>query len=156
MTASTSEPEPYPFARWPPVGELARRYREAEPFPHVVLPGFLDEAVASRALAEFTGPADTRWTQYRHYNEAMLGTGRREGLPPVLDRVVSALTAPPFVAWLSELMDAPGLLPDPTLVGGGLHQAGRGGFLNLHTDFTTHHYEPTWRRRCNLIVYLNE
>ncbi len=43
---------------------------------------------------------------------------------------------------------------DPSLDGGGLHQASRGGFLNFHTDFTAHHYQQNWRRRLNLIVYL--
>jgi hypothetical protein len=39
--------------------------------------------------------------------------------------------------------------------GGGLHQSRRGGFLNVHTDFTTNHQVPTWRRRVNLLLYLN-
>jgi len=47
------------------------------------------------------------------------------------------------------------LIPDPSLEGGGLHQSGRGGFLNVHTDFSMHHYQKNWRRRVNVIVYLN-
>jgi hypothetical protein len=46
-------------------------------------------------------------------------------------------------------------MPDDTLEGGGLHQSGRGGFLNVHTDFSYHHYRKDWHRRVNLILYLN-
>ena len=37
-----------------------------------------------------------------------------------------------------------------------MHECGAGGFLNIHADFTRHHHRPEWRRRVNLIVYLNE
>src|SRR5262249_2432551 len=57
--------------------------------------------------------------------------------------------------WLSKLTGIPQLHPDPSLEGGGLHQSERGGFLNVHTDFSMHHYHKHWRRRVNVIVYLN-
>ena len=41
------------------------------------------------------------------------------------------------------------------LEGGGLHQSGPGGYLNVHTDFSMHHFHANWHRRVNLIVYLN-
>jgi hypothetical protein len=47
-------------------------------------------------------------------------------------------------------------LADPLLDGGGLHLSHRGGFLNIHTDFSHHHYHKNWKRRLNLILYLNE
>ena len=40
--------------------------------------------------------------------------------------------------------------------GGGLHQTLRGGHLNIHADFTTHHVHETWQRRVNILLYLNE
>ena len=39
--------------------------------------------------------------------------------------------------------------------GGGLHRSMTGGFLNVHADFTAHHSKPQWRRRVNLLLYLN-
>jgi len=60
------------------------------------------------------------------------------------------------LAWLSELTGIEGLVSDDTLEGGGLHQSPRGGFLNVHADFTMHHHHKNWRRRINLILYLNE
>jgi hypothetical protein len=65
------------------------------------------------------------------------------------------LNAPEFVAWISELTGIPNLMADPMLEGGGLHQSGPGGYLNVHTDFSMHHFHLNWRRRVNLILYLN-
>ena len=59
------------------------------------------------------------------------------------------------MSWLSRLTGIPELIADPTLDGGGLHQSARGGFLNLHTDFSHHHHHKNWKRRINLILYLN-
>ena len=69
--------------------------------------------------------------------------------------VVDELNSAAFVAWLSELTGIPDLIADPSLEGGGLHQSGTGGFLNVHADFTTHRHQKHWRRRVNVIVYLN-
>ena len=46
-------------------------------------------------------------------------------------------------------------LIDDSLEGAGLHQSGRGGFLNVHADFTVHPKQRTWRRRVNLLIYFN-
>ena len=46
-------------------------------------------------------------------------------------------------------------MADPMLEGGGLHQSGPGGYLNVHTDFSMHHFHTHWHRRVNLILYLN-
>ena len=40
--------------------------------------------------------------------------------------------------------------------GGGLHQTMRGGHLNIHADFSTHHVHENWARRVNILLYLNE
>ena len=41
------------------------------------------------------------------------------------------------------------------LEGGGIHQSTRGGFLNIHADFTVHPHQKNWQRRVNVLVYLN-
>ena len=136
--------------------ELARRYRENHPFPHIVLDDFLPEAVARAVIAEFPGPEDTSWIQYKHFNENKLGKSDRREFPPTVGRVIDVLNSPGVVSFLSRLCGIEGLLADPVLEGGGLHQTEPGGFLNIHADFTMHHYQTDWRRRVNLILYLNE
>jgi hypothetical protein len=147
----------FPYDRWQTrLPALVEEYRRGEPFPHVHLTDFLDDAVVRGVVAEFPGPGDGSWTQYKHYNERKLGRSQRGDFPPHIGRVVDELNSPAFCAWLSALTGIPGLLADPLLEGGGLHQTERGGFLRMHTDFSMHHYHRGWRRRVNLILFLNE
>jgi hypothetical protein len=134
---------------------LAKQYRENVPCPHILLEGFLDPSAAFAMAQEFPPPTSEAWTQYKHANENKLGMPKRELFPPTIGAVVDELNSPEFVRWISELTGIPGLMADPMLEGGGLHQSGRGGYLNVHTDFSMHHFHPDWHRRVNLIVYLN-
>lgn len=135
---------------------LAKTYRENAPGPHIFLQDFLDPRVARFMALEFPNPNTDAWTQYKHQNENKLGLNKRLLFPPTLGKVTDELNSPEFVEWLSELTGIPDLVADPSLEGGGLHQSSKGGFLNVHTDFSMHHYHKNWRRRVNLIVYLNE
>jgi hypothetical protein len=134
---------------------LARRYRDNSPFPHIHLTDFLDPEIATAMAEEFPPPNTGAWTQYKHHNENKLGLAKRDLFPRHIGEVTDELNSPEFVSWLSKLTGIPGLVPDSSLEGGGLHQSGRGGFLNVHTDFSNHHYHKNWRRRVNLILYLN-
>jgi hypothetical protein len=137
------------------VASLRNEYAAAEPFPHIVLDGALDEAVFAAAVAEFPVLETDGWTGYLHVNEAKFGNTKPETWGCTLQRVAKALTAPPFVSFLEQLTGIDGLLPDRTMDGGGLHQTLAGGHLNVHTDFTAHHTVPGWRRRVNVLLYLN-
>jgi Rps23 Pro-64 3,4-dihydroxylase Tpa1-like proline 4-hydroxylase len=77
-------------------------------------------------------------------------------IPPFLQQVIRELNSEEFVRHLSELTGIPDLIADPSLEGGGLHQSQRGGYLNIHADFTVHPHKRNWRRRVNVLVYLNE
>ena len=61
-----------------------------------------------------------------------------------------------FVSFLEGLTGIDNLFADPSLEGGGLHQSTTGGYLNIHADFTVHPHHRNWRRRVNLLLYLNE
>ena len=137
------------------LGSLKKEYARGEPYPHVLFSGLLEPAAVREVVREFPGPTDIEWIQYKHFNENKLGKSKRDEFPPFIGRVVDELNSPRFLGFLEKLTGIPGLLADPRLDGGGMHQSGRGGFLNIHADFTRNHYQP-WRRRLNLILYLNE
>ncbi len=135
--------------------ELAREYRENDPCPHLLLKNFVNPDFAMACAQEFPGPQTQAWIHYKHQNENKLGLTKREMFPAFLGQLTDALNTPQFVKWLSVLTGYPNLKADPGLEGGGLHQSTRGGFLNVHADFSMHHYHKNWRRRVNLILYLN-
>jgi len=144
------------FEHWQPLlPELAKQYRVNPPCPHILLKDLLEPNIALQVAREFPAPNSNSWTQYKHANENKLGMPKRELFPPLLGAVVDELNSPEVVGWVSQLTGIPGLLADPMLEGGGLHQSGPGGYLNVHTDFSKHHFHSHWHRRVNLILYLN-
>lgn len=147
---------PLNLARWRArITDLAPKYQQNLPVPHIFLGEFLNANAAAALEAEFPPPDSDAWTHYQHQNENKHGMTKRELFPPLLGRAADALNSPEFLDWLSELTGIPGLLADPGLEGGGLHQSGPGGYLNVHTDFSHHHYHRSWKRQINLILYLN-
>lgn len=138
--------------RW--AAGLAESYRGAEPFPHVVIDGLLDEALAARLVAEFPGPGDLDWKRHEHRHSRKLACGADERMGETTRALVWELNSARFLRFLEALTGIAGLIPDPLLHGGGLHQIERGGFLGVHADFNRH---PEWRldRRLNLLLYLN-
>jgi len=147
----------FDYNTWAPkLPELTARYAKAEPFPSIQLDNFLVSDAARAALAAFPSPASKDWVHYKHFNEKKLAQTKRALIPEDAGRVIDELNTPRFVNFLSKLTGIEGLMPDPGLEGGGLHQIVRGGFLNIHADFTAHPHQRYWARRVNALIYLNE
>jgi len=135
---------------------LRKSFASAYPFSHIVLRDVLLSDVATRLEQAFPELDTAGWTHYKHINERKHGQSVRSAMPASVLSVIDELNGERFVAFLEQLTGFTGLIPDSEFsAGGGLSQCGRGGFLNIHTDFTVHPYHPTWRRRLNLIFYLN-
>jgi hypothetical protein len=137
-------------------GQLRRRYVSAEPFPHIVLDDVLRSDAYRAALEEFPAVDTATWTNWVHVNSRKYGNTRADSWPPVLQQVARALTSDRFVKLLDRLTGYDNLIADWSMDGGGLHQSGPGGFLNVHADFTAHHVHHNWRRRVNALLYFNE
>ncbi|MBK8969292.1 MAG: 2OG-Fe(II) oxygenase [Saprospiraceae bacterium] len=138
------------------VDENAATYQSAHPYPHGQFENFLESAAAQKAMEAFPKVKDDGWIHYVHVNEKKHGLNKMDLIPPYLQEVIRQLNTDEFVAQLSRLTGIDGLKADPSLEGGGLHQSQRGGYLNIHADFTVHPHKRNWRRRVNLLVYLNE
>lgn len=136
--------------------ELARTYRSNTPFPHLAFSDFLEPDAARQAAREFPTHANEHWVRYRHVNENKAHTDNWEDFPPIIAAIIREMNTPRFLSLVGRITGIEGLLADSEIEGGGMHQSWTGGFLNVHTDFTMHRHKPDWRRRCNLILYLNE
>jgi len=135
--------------------QLREAFAEADPFPHIVLDDVLRPEAFSAAAVAFPAVGDPFWKGYLHVNETKYGNTYPDTWAPEIQDVARALTSTEFVSFLSELSGIPDLMPDWTMDGGGLHQTLRGGHLNIHTDFSTHHVHENWARRVNILLYLN-
>jgi Rps23 Pro-64 3,4-dihydroxylase Tpa1-like proline 4-hydroxylase len=137
--------------------DLSRKYQQAAPYPHIVLENFLSPEVLDDCIAEFNKLNETDgWINYKHYNEKKRGLNKLDLLPPAIAGAISELNSTEFLEFLSTLTGIKDLQKDDRLEGGGIHQSGRGGFLNIHADFTVHPHHRNWQRRVNVLVYLNK
>jgi hypothetical protein len=131
-------------------------YRSAAPYPHIVIDDFLLPGVADTAMEEFP-PLDPRqWNNYLHTNERKFSHTDPSTWGRTLQRILAELNSPRFVKFVGDLIGVDGLIADPSLEGGGLHQSTAGGYLNVHADFTVHPHERKWQRRANILLYLND
>jgi 2OG-Fe(II) oxygenase superfamily len=132
---------------------LAREFREADPFPHVVIPDFFSREVAQRLLDDFPS------FEERFARGEMGDVGRKAAREDVRDisdayrELDDFLQTPEFLNLISEVTGIPGLLYDSEYHGGGTHENGDGASLYTHVDFNYH--PKGWHRRLNLIVYLS-
>lgn len=132
----------------------AIRYREADPFPHVVLDGLFPDSLLDEVCAQFPASDDPGWIRHREWRQQKLQWAEPLRLPHAAGDLVSLLNSVNFVDFLNRLTGVVGLIADPYCFHGGLHAIEPGGYLKVHSDQT---FQPKlWlRRHINVIVFLN-
>lgn len=139
------------------------KYRNAEPFPHIVIDDFISPEAVDTLLSDFPMPQDRvnhddasqklddgTIAQFRKH---WLSMEIRAGLS--IRRLYWELNSADFMQFLQKLSGIDPLIPDPYRAGGGLHQSSTGGFLMVHADYNRQP-ETDLDRRMNCIIYLNK
>lgn len=137
---------------------LRRQVREAVPFPHVLIDDFLEPQFAREVLRSWPSYAEAAkmGKEFRSINERnKVQVTDCAQFPPALRELNDALASPTFVETASSIFGIPDLLPDSELVGGGLHQTGPRGRLDVHVDFN-YIESRNLHRRLNILLYFNE
>jgi hypothetical protein len=134
--------------------EFKREWLAPKPFPYVVIDDFLPKAAIGAILAEYPPPDSPAWTRktYAHQREKLTMVA---GFPEPIAEFFRMTEDTEFRDVISDITSIPKLIEDRDLIGGGLHQITRGGFLDVHIDFNFHP-KSRLHRRLNLILYLNE
>jgi hypothetical protein len=134
--------------------ELKTEFRDANPFPLLVIDDFLDTATAEKLLAEFPSPdAMPKSRDYVFGDKHELSSVAEQG--PTSKAFYDALMGDQFKQFISTLTGKD-LFVDPAFHGGGFHQSGDGGFLDTHVDFNMHPLHSNWLRTLNVLLYLNK
>jgi Rps23 Pro-64 3,4-dihydroxylase Tpa1-like proline 4-hydroxylase len=137
---------------------LRRQVAEAVPFPSFCIDGFLDETFAERVHDAFPSYKEALRVgrSFSAVNEQgkVQVTDARAFAEPIAE-LNRALAAPEFRAILGEVFGLPRLLADEQLVGGGIHQTGPRGHLDVHVDFN-YIAERQLHRRLNILIYFNK
>lgn len=150
-------------SRWPDFDALAKTeadamgaaYRQASPFPHLVIDNLFPADRLQEITNEFDKVSSTNWREYHGGLQRKCGTVPDAPLPPTVQDYFNLLYSGPFLRFLSQVTGINGLIPDPALYGGGMHEVNPGGSFEVHLDFVTH---PRTRltNRLAVITYLNE
>lgn len=145
--------------------ERASEFKEAQPFPHVVISNFLPEPIIQRLVGEFPGPDDIPWKVWgggrtRRLEDTKLnklGQSDEQCFGPFTRHFVGQLLSATFLSFLERLTGIGSLVVDPSLNGCGLHSTGSGGRLMIHTDTNRHpHSRHALHQALNLILFLND
>src|SRR5947209_3200604 len=137
---------------------LRDRVRAATPVRNFCIDNFLEPSFAERVLASFPSYEEAARVgrSFNAVNEKgkVQVTDVSTFAEPIaeLNRV---LAAPEFLDLLSFAFEMPNLLPDHELVGGGIHQTGPRGHLDVHVDFN-YIPERELHRRLNILIYFNK
>jgi hypothetical protein len=134
--------------------KLHESYVKAEPFPHIVIDQLFPEPLLNGILSEFPRPDQIEWQHFDNAKEKKLASKNEMQLGNRARHLIWEFNSQVFISFLEMLTGIGGLIPDPHLMGGGLHQIVRGGLLKVHADFN-HHAKLNLERRINLLLYLN-
>jgi 2OG-Fe(II) oxygenase superfamily len=152
-----ASPQQYGFFD-PRIAETGKQfqavYKAAQPFPHIVLDNFLNEAALEYCLAHFPAQPESR-THYDRSQERLKFEFSPENLEPPLRSMFYSFNSLPFIRFLEGLTGIQGLIPDPYFAGAGFHQVSHGGHLGIHADFDRH-AQMGLERRINVLIYLNK
>lgn len=134
--------------------DIKRQWERSQPFRWAVIDSFLPDAFAEKIYDQYPKPQGQAWdeTTYTHQRKKFTKT---EGFEGSLKSFFDLMASQELMEWIEELTGIRQLMSDPTLTGGGLHQIGPGGFLDVHIDYNRHP-QFKWHRRLNLILYMNK
>lgn len=136
--------------------EKNKEYNEAKPFPHIVIDNLFDENLLNKILNEFPTNIDTIGDKFDNKVEKKLSLNDTTKFSDDTNDFINFLNSKVFINFLQNLTNIDEkLIPDPYLIGGGLHELRNKGYLNIHADFNLH---PSMKldRRLNILIYLNK
>jgi hypothetical protein len=141
--------------------DLSSAYRNAQPFPSLVVDGLFNEQILGQIVSVFPSMQNMGGRQFDDQYQKKVGTSidLHERLPAVSLDFLIFLNSDRFRNLLTSICGLENLIPDPLFKGGGLHQCGNGGKLAVHVDFNklkNHPLLKNMERRLNVIVFLNK
>ncbi len=137
---------------------LREKVRTSSPVPNFCIDNFLDADFAESVLAAYPSYGDAMKVgrSFDAVNEKgkVQMTDASTFAEPVAE-LNRTLASPEFLGLLSEVFDMPNLVPDEALIGGGIHQTGPRGHLDVHVDFNFI-ADRELHRRLNILIYFNK
>jgi hypothetical protein len=137
---------------------LRDRVRTAQPVRNFSIDNFLEESFAREVCASYPSYEEAVkvgrvFTAVNEKKKVQL-TDSSSFAEPIAE-LNRTLASPEFLDLLADVFGMPNILADEALVGGGIHQTGPRGHLDVHVDFN-YIEERKLHRRLNILIYFNE
>jgi Rps23 Pro-64 3,4-dihydroxylase Tpa1-like proline 4-hydroxylase len=136
---------------------LRAQFRNAQPFPHMVIDNFLVPEQAeevARAFPTFEQAREMGF-MFNFVNEQRkVQITDTSKFPDAIRRLNEAISSQRFLDDIEHITGIPRILTDEQLSGGGMHLTGSGGRLDVHVDFNVIKERKLFRR-LNILLYLN-
>lgn len=137
---------------------VREQFRNAQPFRFFCIDNLLRDDFANDVLDSFPSLEQAR--QVGHTFNAVNERGKvqvtdSDFFPQSVQRLNGALASPPFLELMSYVTGIADLLADDQLVGGGIHETGPRGHLDVHVDFNLIR-DRQLHRRLNILIYFNK
>ena len=134
---------------------LCGEFRNAKPFPHLVIDNCFDTEKAEQLLADFPAfdPENAR-NEFGAVGRKAVVTDIRK-ISPFYAAVYNYIASREFLDFVSEATGIPDLVHDEQMFGGGTHENLEGQDLDPHVDFN-YIEDRKLHRRLNLLLYLNK
>lgn len=129
-----------------------------EPYQHLVLENFFEEAFANHALENFPSVDSEGWDNSLDQDiEIKLRSNwfSEFDIPDGVINIVRIFNSSYFLKAISERFSIQKLIPDPYFTGGGLNITEKDGLLDVHVD-GNYHDATGLNRRLNVLFYLNK
>jgi len=134
--------------------KLSQSYKDADPFPSIVIDEFMSAQVLAEILEEIKAISDESWMGRQHQRSNKFGIYNMECLGNKTRHLFQELNSAPMIRFLECLTGIEGLVPDPHFEGAGVSRSDEGGMLKIHADFNFNQVLKL-DRRVNLLLYLN-
>jgi hypothetical protein len=137
------------------VKALHESFIAAKPFPHIVFEGLFSPRLLELMYADFDRLNWSEWRHFENANEVKRGSAPKTRLGAASQLYFNTIHCGQFVDFIEKVAGIEGLVTDPELFAGGLHDIPTGGKFAMHVDFNQHAVTRL-ANRLVFITYLNK
>jgi Rps23 Pro-64 3,4-dihydroxylase Tpa1-like proline 4-hydroxylase len=134
---------------------LRDAFKNNVPFQHLILEDLFSPKLLELVNSDFDRLNWSDWRRYDNANERKRGSAPKTRFGHASQLYFNTIHSGVFIDFLEQVTGITGLVPDPALFAGGLHEIPTGGKFALHTDFNQHSLTKL-ENRLVFITYLNK
>lgn len=136
------------------VSEYRTKFYNNHPFPHIILDNLFSKELLDSMNKEFEEIRNYDWHHVDDVRQFRRESRTNQKLKPAAQTYFNLIYSGLFVEFIEKITSIKGLICDPMLLNGGLHELPPGGKVDLHLD-VNQHLVSKLNSKLTLITYLS-